>query len=162
MVDSAARLKVAARANVPPFHVMDLLAASNRRQETHGDLLNLVAGQPSTGAPQPVVAEAKRLLDADVLPKSIVCTASTAVDVLATLFSDEVAVTAVLPDQADVRPPARRNLAEMRRRFRDDHPHVEVVALRRADGTAASRREAAGCRSRHPAPEDAARLEATL
>lgn len=67
MVDSAARLKVAARANVPPFHVMDLLAASNRRQETHGDLLNLVAGQPSTGAPQPVVAEAKRLLDADVL-----------------------------------------------------------------------------------------------
>lgn len=102
------------------------------------------------------------LLDADVLPKSIVCTASTAVDVLATLFSDEVAVTAVLPDQADVRPPARRNMAEMRRRFRDDHPHVEVVALRRADGTTASQREAAGCRSRHPAPEDATRLEATL
>ena len=67
MVDSAARLKVAARANVPPFHVMDLLAASNRRQETHADLLNLVAGQPSTGAPGPVIEEAKRLLDADLL-----------------------------------------------------------------------------------------------
>jgi hypothetical protein len=48
------RLAVAQRANVPPFHVMDLLAASAERQRTHGDLLNLVAGQPSTGAPQPV------------------------------------------------------------------------------------------------------------
>src|SRR3954471_19174381 len=41
---------------------MDLLAAAARRQRTHGDLLNLVAGQPSTGAPAPVTAEAIRLL----------------------------------------------------------------------------------------------------
>ena len=57
------RLQVAARANVPPFHVMDLLAAAAERQRTHGDMLNLLAGQPSTGAPEPVRAEAKRLLD---------------------------------------------------------------------------------------------------
>lgn len=56
------RLAVASRANVPPFHVMDLLAASAERQRTHGDLLNLLAGQPSTGAPAPVNAEAVRLL----------------------------------------------------------------------------------------------------
>jgi aspartate/methionine/tyrosine aminotransferase len=58
----ANRWRVASRANVPPFHVMDLLAASVARQESHGDLINLVAGQPSTGAPQPVNAEAIRLL----------------------------------------------------------------------------------------------------
>ena len=54
---------MASRAAVPPFHVMDLLAAATTRQRTHGDLLNMVAGQPSTGAPRPVREEAKRLLD---------------------------------------------------------------------------------------------------
>jgi aspartate/methionine/tyrosine aminotransferase len=57
------RFQVASRANVPPFHVMDLLAASAARQRTHGDMLNLLAGQPMTGAPGPVREEAKRLLD---------------------------------------------------------------------------------------------------
>ncbi|CAN5288090.1 pyridoxal phosphate-dependent aminotransferase [soil metagenome] len=56
------RLQVAARANVPPFHVMDLLAASAERERTHGDRLNLLAGQPSTGAPRAVNDEAIRLL----------------------------------------------------------------------------------------------------
>ncbi len=56
------RLQVAQRANVPPFHVMDLLEASARRQRTHGDVINLLAGQPSTGAPRPVREEAIRLL----------------------------------------------------------------------------------------------------
>ncbi|GAA1150603.1 pyridoxal phosphate-dependent aminotransferase [Nocardioides aquiterrae] len=57
------RFEVASRANVPPFHVMDLLAAASTRQRTHGDLVNLLAGQPSTGAPAPVREAAKRLLD---------------------------------------------------------------------------------------------------
>ncbi|GAA4368583.1 pyridoxal phosphate-dependent aminotransferase [Nocardioides caricicola] len=57
------RFQVASRANVPPFHVMDLLAAATQRQRTHGDMLNLLAGQPMTGAPAPVREEAKRLLD---------------------------------------------------------------------------------------------------
>ena len=46
------RLQVAQRANVPPFHVMDLLAAAQRRQLSHGDLA--LAGQPGvvlTNAP---------------------------------------------------------------------------------------------------------------
>src|ERR1700709_68900 len=63
----ADRMQVAQRANVPPFHVMDLLAAAQRRQLTHGDLVNFVAGQPSTGAPKAVREEAKRLLDEEVL-----------------------------------------------------------------------------------------------
>ncbi len=56
------RFSAAARANVPPFHVMDLLAAAAERQRTHGDLVNLVAGQPSTGAPKAVNAAAISLL----------------------------------------------------------------------------------------------------
>ena len=56
------RYGVAARANVPPFHVMDLLAAATERQRSHGDMLNLLAGQPSTGAPEPVREQAVRLL----------------------------------------------------------------------------------------------------
>ena len=54
---------MATRAAVPPFHVMDLLAAAAARRRTHGDLVDLVAGQPSTGAPGPVTAEAVRLLE---------------------------------------------------------------------------------------------------
>ena len=60
-------MRVAERANVPPFHVMDLLAAAGRRARTHGDLVNLVAGQPSTPAPVPVREAAKRALDERVL-----------------------------------------------------------------------------------------------
>ena len=60
--DPATRWQVASRAAVPPFHVMDLLAAATQRQRTHGDLVNLVAGQPSSGAPAPVAQEAVRLL----------------------------------------------------------------------------------------------------
>ncbi|MEQ6902269.1 pyridoxal phosphate-dependent aminotransferase [Nocardioides sp. YIM 152588] len=56
------RLAAAQRANVPPFYVMDVLAAAAERQRTHGDVINLAAGQPSTGAPAPVNAEAVRLL----------------------------------------------------------------------------------------------------
>ncbi len=61
------RLRVASRADVPPFHVMDLLAAAAARQRSHGDLVNLVAGQPSTRAPGPVREAAHRALDGDLL-----------------------------------------------------------------------------------------------
>jgi aspartate/methionine/tyrosine aminotransferase len=56
------RWAAASRANVPPFHVMDMIEASTARQRTHGDALNLLSGQPSTGAPAPVADEAVRLL----------------------------------------------------------------------------------------------------
>ena len=60
-------LTPATRAAVPPFHVMDLLAAASARARSHGDLLNLVAGQPSTPAPVPVREAAKRALDEHLL-----------------------------------------------------------------------------------------------
>src|SRR3954451_4761370 len=66
-MDVAGRLAVASRADVPPFHVMDLLARASRRQRTHGDLCNLVAGQPSTPAPRPVREAAVRALDDELL-----------------------------------------------------------------------------------------------
>jgi len=59
---SAGRLQVAQRANVPPFYVMDMIEAAARRQREYGDVLSLLAGQPPTGAPGPVTAEAVRLL----------------------------------------------------------------------------------------------------
>src|SRR4051812_19728913 len=63
----AHRMTAASRADVPPFHVMDLLALAAERQRTHADLCNLVAGQPSTPAPAPVRDAARRALDEHVL-----------------------------------------------------------------------------------------------
>ncbi|MEZ0577171.1 pyridoxal phosphate-dependent aminotransferase [Nocardioides sp. MH1] len=56
------RFAAAQRADVPPFHVMDLLALSAERQREYGDLVNLLAGQPSSGAPRAVTEAAVRLL----------------------------------------------------------------------------------------------------
>lgn len=61
------RLHTAARAAIPPFHVMDVWAAAGERQRTHGDLVNLSAGQPSTPAPTPVRDAAVRAVQGDVL-----------------------------------------------------------------------------------------------
>lgn len=40
------------RSDVPPFHVMEVLAAAEARRRSHGDVISLCAGQPSTGAPR--------------------------------------------------------------------------------------------------------------
>jgi aspartate/methionine/tyrosine aminotransferase len=64
---TAASLHEAARAAIPPFHVMDVWAAAGERQRTHGDLINLSAGQPSTPAPRPVRRAAADALERDVL-----------------------------------------------------------------------------------------------
>jgi aspartate/methionine/tyrosine aminotransferase len=53
---------VALRAGIPPFYVMDVWLAAAERQRTHGDLVNLSAGQPSAGAPEPVRAAAAAAL----------------------------------------------------------------------------------------------------
>ena len=53
---------VARRAGIPPFYVMDVWLAAAERQRTHGDLVNLTAGQPSVGAPAPVLAAAEKAL----------------------------------------------------------------------------------------------------
>ena len=64
---SRTALHEAARAAIPPFHVMDVWAAAGERQRTHGDLINLSAGQPSTPAPRPVRLAAADALERDVL-----------------------------------------------------------------------------------------------
>jgi aspartate/methionine/tyrosine aminotransferase len=51
-------VKTALRAGIPPFYVMDVWLAAAERRRTHGDLVNLSAGQPSTGAPEAVRAAA--------------------------------------------------------------------------------------------------------
>lgn len=55
---------IARRAGIPPFYVMDVWLAAAERQRTHGDLVNLSAGQPSAGAPGPVLARAAEVLAA--------------------------------------------------------------------------------------------------
>ncbi|WP_167097298.1 pyridoxal phosphate-dependent aminotransferase [Mycobacterium sp. DL592] len=59
--------RVALRAGIPPFYVMDVWLAAAERQRTHGDLVNLSAGQPSVGAPEPVRAAAAAALQANQL-----------------------------------------------------------------------------------------------
>ena len=60
-------MKVALRAGVPPFYVMDVWLAAAERQRTHGDLVNLSAGQPSAGAPARVRAAAAAALETNQL-----------------------------------------------------------------------------------------------
>ena len=55
-------MKVAKRGAVPPFIVMEMLAAANRRAAEGGDVLHLELGEPNTPAPKPVIQEARRLL----------------------------------------------------------------------------------------------------
>lgn len=59
--------RAALRAGIPPFHVMDVWLAAAERQRSHGDLVNLSAGQPSVGAPEPVRAAAAAALEANEL-----------------------------------------------------------------------------------------------
>ena len=47
-------MKVAARAQVPPFAVMEVIAAANERRRAGHEVLNLCAGEPSGGTPEPV------------------------------------------------------------------------------------------------------------
>ncbi len=59
--------RVARRASIPPFIVMDVLRAANERAATGADVLHLEVGQPSTGAPARVIEAAKAALGRDVL-----------------------------------------------------------------------------------------------
>jgi aspartate/methionine/tyrosine aminotransferase len=64
-------MSVSLRAGIPPFYVMDVWLAAAERQRTHGDLVNLSAGQPSAGAPAAVRTSAKDALDTTVLGYSV-------------------------------------------------------------------------------------------
>ncbi|WP_179831046.1 pyridoxal phosphate-dependent aminotransferase [Nocardia amikacinitolerans] len=55
------------RSTIPPFYVMDVWKAAAERARTHGDVLVLAAGQPSTPAPAPVLRATKAAIDAELL-----------------------------------------------------------------------------------------------
>ena len=57
-------MKVAARAQVPPFAVMEIIAAANARRAAGRDVLNLAAGEPAGGASEAVRRRAIDLLEA--------------------------------------------------------------------------------------------------
>ncbi len=58
---------MSARAGIPPFYVMDVWRAAAERQRSHGDLVNLSAGQPGAQAPAPIRAAAAQALADDTL-----------------------------------------------------------------------------------------------
>ncbi|KMO83466.1 pyridoxal phosphate-dependent aminotransferase [Mycolicibacterium chlorophenolicum] len=60
-------MSVSLRAGIPPFYVMDVWLAAAERARTHGDLVNLSAGQPSAGAPAAVREAAVTALQHDRL-----------------------------------------------------------------------------------------------
>jgi aspartate/methionine/tyrosine aminotransferase len=60
-------MSVSLRAGIPPFYVMDVWLAAAERARTHGDLVNLSAGQPSAGAPAAVRDAAVTALQHDRL-----------------------------------------------------------------------------------------------
>ena len=60
-------LKIAKRGVVPPFIVMDVMRAAAKRAETHGDVLHLEVGQPSSGAPKGAIEAAKQAMDREPL-----------------------------------------------------------------------------------------------
>ncbi|MFZ1285500.1 MAG: aminotransferase class I/II-fold pyridoxal phosphate-dependent enzyme [Candidatus Phosphoribacter sp.] len=55
------------RGAVEPFHVMEVIKAASARSVSHGDVISLCAGQPSTPAPAPVRAAAVAALEGEVL-----------------------------------------------------------------------------------------------
>ncbi len=56
-------LKLARRARIAPFIVMDVMQAAADRAATGKDVIHLEVGQPSTGAPKGVIAAAHKALD---------------------------------------------------------------------------------------------------
>jgi aspartate/methionine/tyrosine aminotransferase len=61
------RLKIAARSGIAPFIAMDVLARANAHAQAGRDIVHLEVGEPAGGAPAPVVAAAKRALDAGAI-----------------------------------------------------------------------------------------------
>jgi aspartate/methionine/tyrosine aminotransferase len=62
--DRARRLLTATqRSEVPPFMVMDVMAAAARIEAAGGHVIHMEVGQPSTAAPQVAIAAAKAALD---------------------------------------------------------------------------------------------------
>lgn len=68
MLDSVrALLTPSARGNVPPFMVMDVMAAAARIEAAGGKVVHMEVGQPAAGAPKPAIAAARAALGAGTL-----------------------------------------------------------------------------------------------
>jgi len=89
---------VALRAGIPPFYVMDVWLAAAERQRTHGDLVNLSAGQPSAGAPEPVRAAAARALAANQLGYSVALGLPELREQIASTYAERYAVPVTVDD----------------------------------------------------------------
>jgi aspartate/methionine/tyrosine aminotransferase len=64
MLDTARRpLKPSARSDVPPFMVMDVMAAAARIEAQGGHVIHMEVGQPAAPAPRTAIAAAKAALD---------------------------------------------------------------------------------------------------
>jgi len=59
--------KVATRAGIAPFYVMEVMKAAAQRAQDGADVLHLEVGQPSTGAPAAALAAAATTLQSDPL-----------------------------------------------------------------------------------------------
>src|SRR3954469_1851655 len=64
LADRARRLLTpSARSEVPPFMVMDVMAAAARIEATGGNVIHMEVGQPWAGAPKPAIAAAHAALE---------------------------------------------------------------------------------------------------
>jgi aspartate/methionine/tyrosine aminotransferase len=64
MLDTARRLIVpSARSDVPPFMVMDVMAAAARIEAAGGRVIHMEVGQPASPAPTPAIAAARAALE---------------------------------------------------------------------------------------------------
>src|SRR5436305_13846837 len=57
-------LEPSRRSNVPPFMVMDVMAAAARIEAAGGNVIHMEVGQPATGAPKTAIAAAHAALEA--------------------------------------------------------------------------------------------------
>jgi hypothetical protein len=55
------------RSNIESFKVMDVVLRANQLQREGRSICHLEVGQPSTGAPKPVLKAARDLIDTDIL-----------------------------------------------------------------------------------------------
>jgi aspartate/methionine/tyrosine aminotransferase len=89
---------VALRAGIPPFYVMDVWLAAAERQRTHGDLVNLSAGQPKAGAPEPVRAAAAAALEANQLGYTVALGIPELREAIAGSYADRYGIDVGLDD----------------------------------------------------------------
>jgi len=94
-------LKIARRGIVPPFIVMDVMRAASARQTSHGDVLHLEVGQPSTGAPRGAIEAAKRAMDRDPLGYTLALGIDPLRERIARHYKDDYGIS-VSPDRVVV------------------------------------------------------------